>query len=254
MTTLRHRPEPGTGDGGEPTGLEAAHCPHCGSLMETEVRLPWPTEPALCLSCERWVGRARAIPAPAEAEAEPAPGAHEPAPASHERRAPGRRRSPRPAPAERRRARELGPPPVPRFPSPDEVANEHDTTFHDDAFAATGVWDAPGYGAAQNGVDLSEPTAPTGEHETRGVSHSVASDGGAESWTELSGEPDGNGHPPEASANGDAPISVDDPTDAERGSSSCASAGSRPSHSSATSSKRASACERRSRRQRRRAA
>jgi sortase A len=188
--------------------------------METEVRLPWPTEPALCLSCERWVGRARAIPAPAKAAAEPAPGADEPAPASHERRVPGRRRSPRPAPAERRRARELGPPPVPRFPSPDEVANEHDTTFDDDGFAATGVWDAPGYGGAQDGVDPGDPVAPTGERETRGASHPVASDGDAKSWTALSGDLDGDGHPPEASANGDAPTSLDEPTDAAGGRSS----------------------------------
>jgi len=170
MTTLRDRPDPGTG-GDEPTGYEAAHCPHCGDLMWTGVALPWPAEPVLCSSCERWVGRARALPAGAEPASESDADRHDETLAardSAERRSHRRRRPSRPAPAERRRARELGPPPVPRFGAP-EPEPEADLDLQDDAFAVTGAWDAPAAphdsnGSSQPAVDhLGAEPAPSVE-------------------------------------------------------------------------------------------
>ena len=76
--------------------------------------------------------------------------------AQRERRVPrSRERRPAPfGPTERRRARELGPPPVPRsssgVPEP-----EADLDPHDDGFAATGAWDAPTHRRDFNGFRLS---------------------------------------------------------------------------------------------------
>ena len=150
--------------------------------MDAEVDLPWPTEPVLCQSCERWVGRARAVPA----SAVPAPetghdtghtnGASTGSESSQRRSHP-RRRATRPAPAERRRARELGPPPVPRFAS-ESLEAEDDLDLHDDAFAVTGVWDAPVLDS--NGSDQTVVTEPA----------EADLDGPVEPWTTSVGGPE----------------------------------------------------------------
>ena len=152
--------------------------------MEAEVDLPWPTEPVLCQSCERWVGRARAVPASAAS----APDADHPNGASSEnapseRRSHRRRRATRPAPAERRRARELGPPPVPRFAAEPPEADD-DLDLPDDAFAVTGVWDAPV--ADSNGSDQAVVTEPP----------EADPDGPVEPWTTPVGGPEEELGPP----------------------------------------------------------
>ncbi|HEX2135911.1 MAG TPA: sortase [Microvirga sp.] len=107
MTTLQDRSE--HGPAGSP--LEDAYCPHCGGHMASAVSLPWPDQPTMCPSCQRWVGRARAVGAgAAEGGAEPNGSSS----ASQSGR--GEKRG-RPGSAERRRARELA-----RGASPGAVA------------------------------------------------------------------------------------------------------------------------------------
>ena len=104
--------------------------------MAPGAELPWPSEPVLCKGCERWVGRGRGIPfalrGRGDAEPDDTEGPlesvpqHEPGPDAPPREEPPSRPSrPRPArpgpvpgPIERRRARELGPPPVPTASAP----------------------------------------------------------------------------------------------------------------------------------------
>ena len=81
--------------------------------MQSSVELPWPAEPALCPSCQRWVGRGRATSA-SEASAQAA-GADAPAGPGEPQvsdSAPGRkgRRRGRPGSAKRRRSRERAAP------------------------------------------------------------------------------------------------------------------------------------------------
>ena len=189
MTTLRDRPEPGTRD--EPTGDEAAHCPHCGTLMEAGVQLPWPTEPVPCASCDRWVGRARAVPAPSVEASEPEAALRDARVEGQGRRRGARRRAPRLGPSERRRARELGPPPVPRFAS-DGDEPEADLDLADDGFANTGVWDAVGQ---QREPD--RPGPPAASETTR------APESSTEFWSPPDHHPDG--------ASGSSPIANDAP-------------------------------------------
>ncbi|MDQ3320715.1 MAG: sortase, partial [Actinomycetota bacterium] len=91
-----------------------------------------------------------------------------------------RRRAPRLGPMERRRARELGPPPVPHFGSRAQEP-EADLDLHDDGFAATGVWDAPadrrdpdgsGLPAARHVEAGPEPSPAPWGHEPNGASGS----------------------------------------------------------------------------------
>ena len=203
MTILRDRPDPGAG-AGEPTGYEAARCPHCGTVMETGVELPWPAEPVLCSSCERWVGSARALPSLAARAPELDPavpddtvsaalGGGEQRPRPHPRR-----RAPRLGPMERR-ARELGPPPVPHFGSGAQEP-ETDLYLHDDGFAATGAWDAPADRPDPNGsgrlpaashVEAGpEPSPARWAHEANGASGSTyeAEDGRAPAFADAPAE------------------------------------------------------------------
>ena len=167
MTTLRDRPEHGPGGEDQPLGYQGAHCPHCGSLMEPGVELPWPNEPALCNSCERWVGRARAVSALAAAnDAAVADRPHaDDRPGAEGVRRSQRLRSTRSDPIQRRRARELGPPPVPRLSAePEALAPGADADDHHDlGFAATSAWDAPATGTDRDGfaTPAGEGLAPT---------------------------------------------------------------------------------------------
>lgn len=95
--------------------------------MAPGAEMPWPSEPVLCNGCERWVGRGRGIPFASRERGDAGPdGAqdphesaphHEPeldaTPREESLPRPSRPRRARPGPIERRRARELGPPPVP---------------------------------------------------------------------------------------------------------------------------------------------
>jgi sortase A len=196
MTTLRDRPEPhgsagAAGDTASPNHGNA-HCPHCGELMEAGVQLPWPPEPALCQSCSRWVGRARAIagevPTDAAGEvegngAEPVP--EESAPAGDDARTarPGRHArhsSARPGQRQRRRARELGPPPVPRFASGDRDAEDPEGhAHHPDGHAhpeGLPAGDEHGWEAPAGADHLAGPQA----HEGDGGSEAEAAHAGFE--------------------------------------------------------------------------
>ena len=168
--------------------------------METGVELPWPTEPVPCATCDRWVGRARAVPAPATAASESEPDVRDDELAAEVdgrgRRTRARRRAPRMRPSERRRARELGPPPVPRFAT-DGQAPEADFDLPDDGFASTGVWDVP---AQPRDADWSGPSAAS-ETTTE-----------PEPATEFRSRPDrdtdATSSPPPATDDGEAPASA----------------------------------------------
>lgn len=131
MATLSDRPDDGRAGGTPPLSGEEVLCPHCGTLMASRAEVPWPGEPVLCTGCERWVGRGRAVPnaargqvdaGPNGADAPPASTAAEPGPAASSREdsppRPSRHRPRRPGPIARRRARDLGPPPVPPASAP----------------------------------------------------------------------------------------------------------------------------------------
>jgi sortase A len=149
--------------------------------MATGVALPWPAEPVPCPSCERWVGSARALPALAAPASELDSGvANDTVSAAlggGEQRPHPRRRAPRLGPMERRRARELGPPPVPHFGFGAQEP-EADLDLHDDGFAATGAWDAladrrdpDGSGLPARHVEAGpEPSPAPWAHEPNGAS------------------------------------------------------------------------------------
>ncbi len=193
MTTLRDRPDYAA-SGDEPMEHEAAHCPHCGTLLEAGVELPWPTEPVPCATCDRWVGRARAVPPPSAAASEAEAALRDAEVDGRGRRARARRRAPRLGPSARRRARELGPPPVPRFASDrDEPEAEADFDLHDDGFANTGVWDAPAQGR-----ELA-PSAPPAVSET-----TTAPEPSTEFWSTPDGDTNGASASPPATDDGHA--------------------------------------------------
>jgi sortase A len=119
MTTLEDRPD----HEGAGAAQEDAFCPHCGGPMAVGVGLPWPTDPALCPSCQRWVGRGRAVAgaestgggavAGASPSAENGGGVGANGGAADGAGVPSRRRRGRPGSTERRRAREGAPRPAP---------------------------------------------------------------------------------------------------------------------------------------------
>ena len=119
MTTLEDRPDHEGGGAAQ----EDAFCPHCGGPMAVGVGLPWPTDPALCPSCQRWVGRGRAVAgaestgggavAGASPSAENGGGVGANGGAADGAGVPSGRRRGRPGSTERRRAREGAPRPAP---------------------------------------------------------------------------------------------------------------------------------------------
>ena len=183
MTTLSDRPDPGGAGGTAPSSRDDAHCPHCGTLMASGPELPWPGEPVLCQGCERWVGRGRGIPFAARGQVDAGPdAAEEPvetsarhpepepdAPPREERPPrPTRRRPARPGPIERRRARELGPPPVPT-PSAASASGDPDRAKLNGASRPAEPWETredavedPDFVAAAQPVEHSRPPAIAG--------------------------------------------------------------------------------------------
>jgi sortase A len=179
--------------------------------MATGVALPWPAEPVLCPSCERWVGSGRALlalaapaseldPAAPNDTASAALGGGEQRPRPHPRR-----RAPRLGPMERRRARELGPPPVPHFGSRAQEP-EMDLDLHDDGFAATGAWDAPADRRDPDGSGL-----PAASYLEAGPESSPAP------WAHEANGASGSTYEVE---NGRAPAFADAPAELDGGTSS----------------------------------
>jgi sortase A len=182
--------------------------------METGVELPWPAEPVLCPSCERWVGSARALPSLAARAPELDPavpddtvsaalGGGEQRPRPHPRR-----RAPRLGPMERR-ARELGPPPVPHFGSGAQEP-ETDLYLHDDGFAATGAWDAPADRPDPNGSGR----LPAASHLEAGPEPSPAP------WTGSAHEANGASGATYEAEDGRAPAFAEAPAELDRGTPS----------------------------------
>ena len=174
MATLSDRPDHGGAGGTAPSSRNDVHCPHCGTLMASGPELPWPGEPVLCQGCERWVGRGRGIRFAAQGQVDAGPdGAEEPVEKSvrhqPERDAPPREERPprrsrqrpaRPGPIERRRARELGPPPVPSASVP-SASSAPVPAEESRAARPAEPWDTPG--APVEDPDSPAPAQPV-EH------------------------------------------------------------------------------------------
>ncbi len=198
MATLSDRPDHGHEGGTASLSREDVLCPHCGTLMASGAELPWPGEPVMCEGCERWVGRGRAVPsAPPSGKVDTGPdGAERPLeadrphdsgldalPPEERLSRPSRHRPARPGPIELRRARELGPPPVPTASASSERlrAPVEDSPAASQPGESSGSPATAGYdnGAAHLPPDAGPHRPPAPDFDRPSPSRSAGPDGAA---------------------------------------------------------------------------